>query len=329
MPLHVHQLSRANPADELYFPAIARIHLAAWLTVPLMRAIYYGGPEAHPAYLSSMAERHLRAFREEDNCRFAVVVDDTLPADEEVASKQDAGTGAVQGTTTVAAAAPKGKVIAAIKYYFIEPNPPAPSSAASPSPTTTTADSNQSSGGPSSATAIRTWPAYSHVTLASAFWEQLVQARTRLTALLGRHVLVDNLYTDPGHHRRGAGGMLMRHACREADRCGWPSMLEASPKGIGVYESVGFRRFNPGGGNEEQDGSEIWVDLQRWENGGDKGVEFSKQRLKQELQSGGGRGEGWYCQVLMVRPAGSGGSSVGDQKEVVDIGKGEAAVVEP
>ncbi|OQU98414.1 hypothetical protein CLAIMM_04207 [Cladophialophora immunda] len=317
MTLHVRLLSPSNPDDHLYLPAIARIHLAAWLTVPLMRAIYYGPPEAYPGYISSMLERHSQAFHREENCRFAVVLDDTLPADEEVVVEEEEEE---EQRTVNARGRPKGRVIAAIKYYIID-NGPAP--AASATTNTTTAPEQNSAG--ASSTAKRTWPPYSHAALASDFWSHLVQARTRLNAFLGSHVLVDNLYTDPAHHRRGAGGMLMRYACDEADRRGWPSMLEASPKGIGVYESVGFQRFNPGG-SDEPGGAEIWVDLHRWENGGDRGVEFSEQRLKQ-VQDDGRRGEGWYCQVLMVRPAGTASTSPSDQKEAAEVGKGEAAVV--
>ncbi|KIW95111.1 uncharacterized protein Z519_03695 [Cladophialophora bantiana CBS 173.52] len=315
MTLHVHQLSPSNPVDHLYLPAIARVHLAAWLTVPLMRAIYYGPPDAYPGYLASILERHSRAFREEKNCRFAVVLDDALPADEEVVERttEDDGDAQGQGTPTTT---PKGKVIAAIKYYFIDTDLFPPSSA-----TTSTAEPKPTS---SSSNAERSWPPYSHAALASDTWSHLVRSRTRLSCALGSHVLVDNLYTDPNHHRRGAGGMLMRLACEEADRRGWPSMLEASPKGIGVYQSVGFRRFNANEERDEQGGAEIWADLQRWENGGDRGVEFSEQRLKQD---GGRRGEGWYCQVVMVRPAGTGGIGASDGKEVAGMSKGEAAVV--
>ncbi|OAG43793.1 hypothetical protein AYO21_02020 [Fonsecaea monophora] len=331
MPLHVHQLSPSNPLDHQYIPAIARIHLVAWLTVPLMRAIYHGPPEAYPGYIASMVERHSQAFSNEGNCRFAVVVDDSLVEDgdendddEAVVgeTERDGMTGKGQRTRKEGNGKIKGKVIAAIKYYINdndtntdtntteshtedEPAPPPPSSTSS------------------STTTDRPWPASTHSALAASFWSQLVASRRQLTALLGPHILVDNLYTDPRHHRRGAGSMLMRHACAEADARGWPSMLEASPKGVGVYEAVGFERFNLSGA---PDGAEIWVDLRRWEGGGDKGVEFSEQRLEQELERDGERGDGWYCQVLMVRPAGT-KAGTGSQREVAEVGTGEAAVV--
>ncbi|KIW67088.1 hypothetical protein PV04_06361 [Phialophora macrospora] len=292
MPLHVHVLDPSDPSAILYFPAIARIHLAAWLTVPLMKAIYYGPPSAHGGYLAGMVERHTKAFREEQNCRFAVVLDDTLPEDEEVIVAAPAAPAAAATEPISRGEEPepppqrrhhrKGQVIAAIKYYFV--HVPSGSTSTSPPPQTSSTES-------------RTWPAYSHSSLASDFWSHLVEARALLASKLGPHVLVDNLYTHPAHHRRGAGGMLMRHACAEADARGLPSMLEASPKGIGVYEAVGFERFGEGG----NDGSGvIWVDLERWEGGADKGVAFTAEKLKKDPAR---KADGWYAQVLMVRPA--------------------------
>lgn len=290
MTLHVHPLSPSNPHDHKYLRSIAWIHLQAWLTVPLMKTIYYGPPESYPGVVAANLERHSKAFVEDfdkpgETCRFAVVVDDELSEDE--------------GEAETEGQKPKGKLIAAIKYYLIDPT----------ASTTNSASSSSS----------RTWPPYSNVLLATDFWSHLVRSRTQLASLLGRHVLVDNLYTDPGHHRRGAGGMLMQHAVDEADRLGWPSMLEASPKGVGVYEKVGFRRIRAGGEGE----GEIWVDLKRWQDGGDRGVDFSERRLKDD----GGRGEGWYCQVIMVRPAKGSNVDAVEASNVSEMGKGEAAVV--
>ncbi|KAJ9607722.1 hypothetical protein H2200_007800 [Cladophialophora chaetospira] len=278
MTLHIHQLDPSNPNDHLYFPTIARVHLAAWLTVPLMKAIYYGPPDAYPGYLASMEQRHTKAFREESDCRFAVVLDDAFPPDDEV----------VFGWTTTSESnsPPRGKVIAAIKYYFVNTGPYAPSfDATTEEPTT------------SSSKDTRSWPPQSHEALASDFWSQLVRAREMLTSKLGDHVLVDNLYTDPNHHRRGAGGLLMRHACNEADAQGLPSMLEASPKGIGVYQSVGYEAWGEGGDDGQ---GVIWVDLERWAGAQDRGVEFTEERIRRDPER---KGEGWYAQVLMVRLA--------------------------
>ncbi len=273
MPLHVYPLTPSNSNDHLYFSAIARVHLAAWLSVPLMKAIYYGPPEAYPGYLATMRDRHSKAFREEKDCRFAVVLDDALPPDEEIISGWKQAEPSNDPPT-------KGKVIAAIKYYFVDP------ATSNPSESTP----------PSSSKDKRSWPPHSHEALASDFWTHLVKARDLLTSRLGRHVLVDNLYTDPSHHRRGAGGLLMRHACADADSHNLPSMLEASPKGLGVYQSVGFALFGEGGDDGR---GNIWVDLERWAGAEDRGVEFTERRLKEDPE----KREGWYVQILMVRPA--------------------------
>jgi GNAT superfamily N-acetyltransferase len=273
MTLHVHQLSNANPIDASYLYAVARIHLAAWLTVPLMKAIYYGPSSAYPGYLKGMHERHAKAFHEERDCFFAVVIDDELEVDDEVQQALDASGDRTQPP-------PRGKVIAAVRYNIVTP-----------------ASSGTEASDKTSSTSKREWPPYSNSALASDFWSHLVRGRFFLTERLGEHLLVDNLYTDPAHHRRGAGSMLMRHCCDEADRKGFSSMLEASPKGLGVYESVGFRRVGEGG----MDGNgNIWVDLGRWVDGEDKGGEMTVQRVQREAW---GIGEGWYVQILMVRPA--------------------------
>lgn len=316
MTLHVHALNPHNKADHAYIAAIARIHLAAWLTVPLMRTIYYGDdPETRAAYIAANTARHSKAFVEEfeassgegegdgsgsELCRFAVVLDDALPADEEILK--------AISTSGDDQTKPTGKVIAAVKYYLVTP----PSASSAPDTASSSASTSEPS---SSSTSARDWPPHSHERLASDFWSHLVRARTRLSAVLGPHVLVDNLYTDPAHHRRGAGGMLMRHAVAQADARGLPSLLEASPGGIGVYESVGFRRV-------DDDEAEIWVDLRRWEHGGDKGLQFSQRR---EKENGRRTDDGWYCQVVMVRPAPENVDV--DVAKVDGLGKGEAAVV--
>ncbi|KAF2198015.1 acyl-CoA N-acyltransferase [Delitschia confertaspora ATCC 74209] len=56
------------------------------------------------------------------------------------------------------------------------------------------------------------------------------------------HILV----TDPKHHRRGAGGMLLRWGIEQADRDGLPSYLEASEDGRPLYERNGFKAIKEG-----------------------------------------------------------------------------------
>ncbi|EMD62189.1 hypothetical protein GGP41_002353 [Bipolaris sorokiniana] len=49
------------------------------------------------------------------------------------------------------------------------------------------------------------------------------------------------LVTDPDHHRRGAGSMLLKWGLGKADELGLPGFLEASPMGKPLYERMGFR----------------------------------------------------------------------------------------
>jgi hypothetical protein len=55
------------------------------------------------------------------------------------------------------------------------------------------------------------------------------------------HVVLQMLCTDPAHHKRGAGGMLVRWGCEElADKKGLEAFVEASMLGKILYERSGF-----------------------------------------------------------------------------------------
>lgn len=49
------------------------------------------------------------------------------------------------------------------------------------------------------------------------------------------------LVTDPTHHRRGAGGMLVRWGTERADKAQLPAYLEASQEGRPLYARLGFK----------------------------------------------------------------------------------------
>jgi predicted N-acetyltransferase YhbS len=57
----------------------------------------------------------------------------------------------------------------------------------------------------------------------------------RLTAIV-LHMLV----TDPEHHRRGAGAMLLKWGTEQADKSQLPCFLEASVVGRPLYARFGF-----------------------------------------------------------------------------------------
>ncbi|OCT50388.1 hypothetical protein CLCR_07589 [Cladophialophora carrionii] len=191
-----------------------------------------------------------------------VVIDDELE-DETVLEHEEGSTGTEQVSEK-----PRGRVIAAIKYYLVPEG--------GPHPDTGTQE-------------VMDYPnlpvhglTYENEALSNAFVGPMVAARKHAMKTLGPHMVIDVLYTDPAHQRRGAGGMLMRHACREADGLGLPTMLEASPAGVSVYEAVGFTKA-------EWPGAEIWIDIKRWDNGGDRGQEFENERLRADP----GRKDGW------------------------------------
>lgn len=289
MTLHLYPLSRDRPGDFKLIKAIARVHLAAWMVIPLMQTIMYQPELTSAAKRADYLEGDTKSLKTEKEVRFVVVIDDALTPDEddeyEDDDKEDVGSGH--------GGRPKGRVIAAMKYYLVPSTGPHPD-------TDTQKEIDRRSNAANMDTASAAThpsPSDSHMNdaLSNLFVEKLVAIRQEVTALIGTHVLIDNIYTDPAHHRRGAGAMLMRVATQHADELGWPSMLEASPLGMKLYESAGY---------EVLPGKDIWIDLKRWENGGDKGVGYSEKRL---VELGGERRsqDGWYAQVVMVRAANS------------------------
>jgi GNAT superfamily N-acetyltransferase len=67
------------------------------------------------------------------------------------------------------------------------------------------------------------------------------------------HVYLRLLATDPAHHRRGAGAMLLAWGLAEADRLQLPSYLETTSDGMPLYERHGFREVDT-----------VAQDLTRW-----------------------------------------------------------------
>jgi GNAT superfamily N-acetyltransferase len=131
----------------------------------------------------------------------------------------------------------------------------------------------------------RTWPEGTNVAMVEWVWSRIKDSRLRYGAKLGAHVDVEILAVDPGFQRQGAGRMLMDAVLREADEAGLQMYLEGSEEGRVLYERLGFVTQEV-----------IWVDLPRWENGGDKGEGWEAGRTE-------GKGEGWYCQRIMLRAA--------------------------
>ncbi|KAF4544268.1 putative gnat family protein [Lasiodiplodia theobromae] len=64
----------------------------------------------------------------------------------------------------------------------------------------------------------------------------------RVRRQLGKtpHYFLNLLVTHPNHHRRGAGGMLVRWGTQQADKVGLICFLEASEAGRPLYKRHGF-----------------------------------------------------------------------------------------
>jgi GNAT superfamily N-acetyltransferase len=246
MTLKLRELSPSVSADSALIPAIARVHLAAWLTNTLYKTIYFGPPSSHAAIIETNRQRHMQNFTSNPSARFAVILDDRIGNDEN--PDQPAAS----------------QLIAWAKYdIFATPD---------------AAESRQDTG-------KRTWPPYTNVALVNHFWDMLVISRHQNSKAIGAHISVDLLATDPVHHRRGAGRMLMQYIAKQADELGLRATIEGSPEGLKLYRSVGFELVD-----------EFWVDLLRFEGGEDKGEKWAEDQGRTP-----GQGPGWYKQVAMLR----------------------------
>ncbi|KAI9756787.1 MAG: hypothetical protein M4579_003704 [Chaenotheca gracillima] len=58
--------------------------------------------------------------------------------------------------------------------------------------------------------------------------------------ITGPHCLLDILFTDPKHHRRGAGTKLVQWGTSRADEMGVEAFVESTPYGKHLYEQNGF-----------------------------------------------------------------------------------------
>ncbi|KEF53387.1 uncharacterized protein A1O9_10362 [Exophiala aquamarina CBS 119918] len=250
MPLRVQPLSPTNPADIALIPTISQIHLAAWLSNSLYSKIYYGPPSSHAGIIQANQQRHLESFTSNPTSYFTVVVDDEIPT----SLDKNGPDHRVDHT----------QIIAFLKYDVF----------ASVEAVEARKDASK-----------RTWPPYTNTALVGNFWNSIVETRKRFSKEIGPHVNVDIVGTDPNHHRRGAGKLLMQHVVEKIDELGLTGTLEASPQGLKLYSSFGFVPVH-----------DVWVDILRFEDGGDKGDEWAKAEGRVP-----GEGEGWYKHVAMVR----------------------------
>jgi ribosomal protein S18 acetylase RimI-like enzyme len=57
-------------------------------------------------------------------------------------------------------------------------------------------------------------------------------------------VALDHISTLPSHQRRGVGALLLRSGIAQADAAGLPTIVMATPVGLGLYEKNGFERVS-------------------------------------------------------------------------------------
>lgn len=251
MPLRVYELSPQDPSHIALFPAIAEVHIAAWLSNTLYSQVYYGPPSSHPAIIQASQQRQLEAFTSSSRSHFAVVIDDDIKTTS--TNKENSGD-QIQPC----------QVIAFVKYDVFA--------------TVEAVNERRDTG-------KRTWPPYTNIALVTSFWGDIVKTRQRFSKQIGPHVNVDLLGTSPSHHRRGAGRLLMQHVVDRMDELGLKGTLEGSPQGLPLYSSMGFEPVD-----------DVWVDLLRFDGGGDNGEEWVKAEGRVP-----GQGKGWYKHVAMVR----------------------------
>ncbi|KAF2792099.1 acyl-CoA N-acyltransferase [Melanomma pulvis-pyrius CBS 109.77] len=79
------------------------------------------------------------------------------------------------------------------------------------------------------------------------------------------YYVLDTLVTHPEHHRRGAGGLLVKWGCDRADELGVEAFLEASLMGEPLYRRFGFVPVK-----------EVGIDLRKF--GGDEEMRFILMR---------------------------------------------------
>jgi len=72
------------------------------------------------------------------------------------------------------------------------------------------------------------------------FMEGIFKARWEIMGTRP-HMILDTLTTHPDHHRRGAGGMLVKWGTDKADQLGLESYLEGSSQGSALYQRHGYQ----------------------------------------------------------------------------------------
>jgi GNAT superfamily N-acetyltransferase len=143
-----------------------------------------------------------------------------------------------------------GDIIAGARWRYIGPN--------DPNATSRTWDEVNAE------LAIPEMYAESHPEVWRAFYELFNDSKRKHMGARPYWVL-DTLVTHPDHHRRGAGGLLLRWGCDKADEAGTETYLEASEMGEPLYRRYGFEPVE-----------NIALDLRNW--GGPEEIRWTVSR---------------------------------------------------
>jgi GNAT superfamily N-acetyltransferase len=218
MPLELHPIT--SEADIVTF---AQIMLSAFESGGGITAILTPSPIPDD-YLEKAAKRHIKSWREESDVAYLKVIDTDLG----------------------------GKMIAAAKWRInekertweaVEKTLPVSTSIANPWKrsefviryrvrTKKVVREPRISCGSLTASGKTIWARSLSLVFLSPVYTQM---RTNEDTVL------NVLATDPEHHRRGAGTMLLSWGLRKADSAQLPSFLESSPMGKPLYARLGFK----------------------------------------------------------------------------------------
>lgn len=92
----------------------------------------------------------------------------------------------------------------------------------------------------------------------------------RYIHMTGPHALLDLCFTSPKYQRQGIASMLVQYGIDRADKEGWTSFTEASPRGRPVYARLGFEvreevrlRWDEAGDFYRRKGDVVWYFMER------------------------------------------------------------------
>jgi GNAT superfamily N-acetyltransferase len=200
MPLELHLCTEAD------MPDFQRIAVAAFNSGSGMTTLIK--PAALPAdYMEKSLNKHLKSFREDRDCTYVKVIDTDLG----------------------------GKMIAGAKWRFNEKERDEEVVRKTlPEPGV------DEEGRPAAQDFYRYLARVRWEYMGTKPFSGMLSGATRDCSCLLITTVLHILVTDPEHHRRGAGAMLIRWGTAKADKAQLPAFLEATQVGRPLYAREGF-----------------------------------------------------------------------------------------